>query len=115
MRCYVCLDYGNLFVLLDSAFSSLHVARGAIGENSISEHESQVKNVLDKWKQMNFRMTPKIYLILHHSVYVLRLRNGMSHVEESRLERAHQFQSKDKDQRKKVSNKNEALMSKTCK
>ena len=40
---------------------------------------------------MNFSMTPKMHLILCHSIYLLRLRNGIAHIEESRLERAHHF------------------------
>ena len=46
----MCLDYGNSLIALDSVFSSLHNARGAVDETFISKHESQVKNVFAKWK-----------------------------------------------------------------
>ena len=59
-------------------------------------------------------MNPKVHLILCDSIHMLWPRKGIAYIEESRHERAHQFQSKDKDQFKKVSDQDQAHRYKAC-
>ena len=79
------------------SFSSLHVVRVLASETFVAAHESQLKNDFLKWRQMRFSITHKMHVALVHSIKILKLRNNMAHIEESWLERAHQFQSRDRD------------------
>ena len=56
-----------------------------------------------------------MHVSLVRSDQMLKLINGIEHVEESRLERSRQFQSRDKDQCKKAPDKDQVERSKSRK
>ena len=104
----MCYDTGNLFCLFDAVFSILNSKRDSFDQEKIKKFVEHVSQAFKKWKQMDLTVTHKSHLLLAHAVTMLRLRKGFTHVGESRLERAHQTQSKDRDSSKRTSDPEKA-------
>ena len=61
---------------------------------------------------MSLTVTHEMHLLLTHAMQMIRLRKGVSHVGEGRIERTHQFQGRDIDSTKRLSNPEKAKESK---
>lgn len=58
-------------------------------------HQDCTNAFLQAWVQMNFAITHKMHLLLVHSDRIIKLRKGITHLSESRIERILQVVFKD--------------------
>ena len=92
-----CTDHDNLFCLFDKVFSMLNRKRGSFDELTIKSYVNHLQAAFNKWNQMKLSITHKMHLLLSHAVPQIKMHKGVSYLSESRIERAHQTQTKDND------------------
>ena len=63
-----CHDYGSIFLLLDSAISLLNTRRGHVTDNIVSTLQERLQLLSTEWIRINFSITPKLYILLNHSI-----------------------------------------------
>ena len=89
-----CNDFGEILVLLDGAISMVNTKRGKVSDELIRNLADRLQCILCEWNRLNFSITPKLHVLLNHSISQLKETNGFADMGEDVLERAHQARMK---------------------
>ena len=92
-----CNDFGEILVLLDGAISMVNTKRGKVSDELIRNLADRLQCILCEWNHLNFSITPKLHVLLNHSISQLKETNGFADMGEDVLECAHQARVRHKE------------------
>jgi hypothetical protein len=75
----ICKDHGEVFaLLLDVVFSLLNTPRGKVDDYILDERGEQLAGLPMEWYRVKLSFTPKLHILLNHSIEQLRRTGGFS-------------------------------------
>ena len=82
------ISFLNLFEMLDVRFSLLRVLCPT--EEEMSRIQKSIERLEEQWKELKLSHTPKLHILLDHTVEQVRLFGGIADLAKDFVEKSHQ-------------------------